>query len=75
MSDFIGVVRSATTGEIFAVINPDDDSELNNPRWLLIKRIGATDAVELIKVPRGDYMGAMTTEQLAELVQRLAGET
>jgi hypothetical protein len=71
MSDFIGVIRSATTGEIYAVVNPDDDSELDNPRFLLLKRIGATDAVEMIRVPRGDYMGAMTTEQLKQLVDSL----
>lgn len=70
MSDFIGVVRSATTGTILAVVNPDNDSELDNPRLLLIKG-SETDAIEMIKVPRGDYIGAMTTDQLAELVNRL----
>lgn len=71
MSRYIGVVRSAVTGHIYAVINPDDDSELNNTRWLLIKMKGITDAVEMVTVPRSDYMNAMTLDQLAALVERV----
>jgi hypothetical protein len=70
MSDFIGVIRNAITGQILAVINPDDDAELGNPRHLLLKS-GSSDPVEMIKVPRGEYMGLMSTDQLAELVERM----
>jgi hypothetical protein len=70
MSKFIGVVRNAITGQVLAVINPDDDAELDNPRHLLLKS-GSSDPVEMIKMPRGEYMGAISTDQLAELVARV----
>jgi hypothetical protein len=35
--EFIGVIVGANSGQIYAVINPDDDSELGNPRLLLIQ--------------------------------------
>ena len=50
--DFIGVIRNANTGQIYAVINPDDDSEIGNPRLLLLK---ATEAIEMLRVPRSVY--------------------
>jgi hypothetical protein len=71
MSDFIGVVRNAETKQIMMVINPDEDSELDNPRWLLLKVKGVTSALELVKVPRGDYMGALTMVQLDEVIKSL----
>jgi hypothetical protein len=71
-SKFIGVLRSSTTGAVLAVINPDDDSELDSPRWLLM-RPGQTDAIEMVRVPRGDYEGALTMEQVAELAERMKG--
>ena len=71
-SAFIGVIRSVETGRIYSVINPDDDAELDNPRWLLLKMVGKTEAIEMVKVPRGEYMGALTTDQLAELVERVS---
>jgi hypothetical protein len=74
MSNFIGVIRNAETKEIYAVVNPDQDHELDNPRWMLLKREGVSEAIELIKVPRGEYMGAMSMGQLAELVDRLKPE-
>lgn len=37
MNTQVGLVCGAITGKIYAVINPDDDAELDNPRWLLIK--------------------------------------
>lgn len=66
MSKFIGVIRNVETRQIYAVINPDNDSELDNPRWLLLKIRGKTEAIELIKVSRDEYMGAKSVEQLAE---------
>jgi hypothetical protein len=35
--EFIGVIIGANSGQIYAVINPDDDSELDNPRLLLLQ--------------------------------------
>jgi hypothetical protein len=67
--DYIGVIISANSNTIVAVINPDDDEELDNPRLLLIQ--GTKEPLMMVKVPRGDYMGAMSMEQLAELVERV----
>jgi hypothetical protein len=69
MQDYIGVIISANSNTIVAVINPDDDVELDNPRLLLIQ--GTKEPLMMVKVPRGDYMGAMSMEQLAELVERV----
>jgi hypothetical protein len=71
-SEFVGVIRNAQTGEIYAVVNPDEDSELDNTRWLLLKRIGDTAPVEMIKVTRSDYMTAMSNEELSELCDRIS---
>jgi hypothetical protein len=71
-SEFVGVIRNAQTGEIYAVVNPDEDSELDNTRWLLLKRIGDTAPVEMIKVIRSDYMTAMSNEELSELCDRIS---
>jgi hypothetical protein len=68
MSNFIGAVRGVTTGQIYMVINPDSDAELDNPRHLQMQ---ADEPVEMVKVPRGEYVGLMTLDQLAELVERL----
>jgi len=68
MSDFIGVIIAANTGNVIAVINPSFDSELDNPRLLLIQ--GTKEPLMMVKVPRGDYMGLMSMDQVAELVER-----
>jgi hypothetical protein len=70
MSDSIGVIRDFETKQILAVINPDDDAELDNPRWLLI-RAGDARAIELVRVPRDKYMGALTLGQLVALIEGL----
>jgi hypothetical protein len=69
MSEWIGVIRSLNTGMILAVINPNDDSELDNPRLLLMQ--GTGEPLMMVKVPRGDYMGALSMDQVAEIVERL----
>lgn len=71
MSDFIGVIRNAGTGQIYAVINPDDDAELDNPRLLLLKAVGRSEAIEMVRVPRDEYMKTTTREELEALVETL----
>lgn len=66
--EFIGVIVTAYSGTPIAIINPDDDSELDNPRLLLIQ--GTNEPLTMVKVPRGDYMGALSMDQVAELVAR-----
>lgn len=66
--DFIGVIIGTNSGTPVAVINPTDDSELDNPRLLLIQ--GTSEPLQMVKVPRGDYLGAMSMDQVAELVAK-----
>lgn len=66
--DFIGVVIGANSGTPIAVINPTDDSELDNPKLLLIR--GSDEPLTMVKIPRGDYLGAMSMDQVAELVAK-----
>jgi hypothetical protein len=54
---------------IIAVINPDDDSELDNPRWLLFQ--GNGEPLMMVKVPRDQYMAALSMEDVAAIVERL----
>jgi hypothetical protein len=68
--DFIGVLVSADTDLTYAVINPDDDSELDNPRWLLL-RGEKSDALRMVKVPRDQYMGAQSMDDLARIIAAL----
>lgn len=70
-SKFIGCIISADTGELYAVINPDNDYELDNPRWLLMRGL-ATDAIRLIKVPREQYEAHTSMDPVMEIVRGLA---
>jgi hypothetical protein len=53
MSDFIGAVVGANTGTVYAIVNPTFDSELENPRLLLI-RGEETEAIRMVRIPRGE---------------------
>ena len=55
----IGAVVGANTGTVYAIVNPTFDSELDNPR-LLLMRGEQTEAIRRVRIPRGDYMGALT---------------
>jgi hypothetical protein len=63
MREFIGVIKDAT-GRIVAVINPDDDSELDNAGFL---QMG-----QMVRVPRAKYQTLMSPDDLAELLQQMA---
>jgi hypothetical protein len=51
MSDFIGAVVGANTGTVYAIVNPTFDSELDNPR-LLLMRGEQTEATRMVRIPR-----------------------
>ena len=71
-SAFIGIIVGANTGEVKAVINPNHDSELDNPRFLLLQG-GEHEPMRMIKTPRGEYMGALTMDDVAKLVTKHQG--
>jgi hypothetical protein len=72
-SQYIGVLRGVETKRIYAVLNLDDDRELDSPRYLLIQN-EEKEPVRIIRVPRAEYMGAMSMDQVAEIVERLTAE-
>jgi hypothetical protein len=65
MADFIGVVVNAD-GLVIAVINPDDDSELNNSAW---EKLGDNRPSKLKRVPRGSYDKLLTATDVHELIK------
>lgn len=67
MATQVGLVTGATTGKVWAVINPDDDMELDNPRFLLIQIAeAAREPLVMVKVALIDYMAF---EQPSDLEQ------
>jgi len=66
--DYIGVIVAANSNTPVAVINPSDDSELDNPRLLLIQ--GTGEPLMMVKIPRGEYMGLLSMDQVAEIVKK-----
>lgn len=68
-SEFIGVIRGAGSGMVYAIVNPDADAELDNPRLLLLRGTEA-EPMEMIKVPREEYMKAGSMDEVAALVAR-----
>jgi hypothetical protein len=70
MNLWVGVICGASTGRVFAVINPDEDSELDNPRWLLIKITSEMrEPLRLLKLGLHEYMDCKSPEALQDLVK------
>jgi hypothetical protein len=67
-SERIGVICGAITGRVIAVINPDDDAELDNPRLLLFA--GPGEPLIMQRISRGEYMAALSMDEVAEIVKR-----
>lgn len=73
MAENVGLICGAITGNIYAIINPDDDSELDNPRWLLIQ-VGVQSAdgeppperepVMMVRMPMAGYMACNSHDQV-----------
>jgi hypothetical protein len=71
MSAWIGVLIGVESKRIYAVINPDDDTELDSPRWWLIQN-ELKEPVRLIRIGREDYMAALSMDDVAVIVARLS---
>jgi hypothetical protein len=71
MSNWIGVLIGVESKRIYAVINPDDDTELDSPRWWLIQN-ELKEPVRLIRIDRGDYMAALSMDDVAVIVEKLS---
>lgn len=71
MNTQVGLVCGASTGTVYAVINPDDDSELDNPRWLLIKvALALREPLAFVKVGLDEYMACTDPVQVQALANR-----
>jgi len=68
-SKSIGVIRGTDSGNIFAIVNPDEDEELDNPRLLLLRHTsGYNEPLVMIKLEREQYMRCTTQEEVWTLV-------
>lgn len=68
-SQFIGMIIGTTTRQVYAVLNPDDDSELDNPRHLLLQN-EEKEPVKMVKVDRADYGDCTTPDDLGLLINK-----
>ena len=74
MNTLVGLICGASTGRVYAIINPDEDSELENPRWLLIKVMAEMrEPLTLLKVPLADYMACQNPEAIEVLARNQLG--
>jgi hypothetical protein len=74
MNTLVGLICGASTGRVYAIINPDEDSELENPRWLLIKVMAEMrEPLTLVKVPLADYMACQNPETIEVLARNQLG--
>jgi len=73
MSEFIGAVVGANTGHVYAIVNPDNDSELDSPRFMLIRGTH-TEPVMMVRIPRNEYTSALSMDDVARIIERLVCE-
>lgn len=67
-SEFVGVIVGTISGQAYAVINPDFDWELDNPRFLLMQNSNR-EPLRLAKVPRGEYDMSKSMIEMANLAK------
>lgn len=74
MATMVGLVTGATTGKVYAVINPDEDAQLDNPRYLLIQIEEAQrEPLTMVKVPLAEYMGLKAPADLQRTARTRIG--
>jgi len=73
-SEFVGVIIGANSKNIFHVVDPKDDAELDDKR-LLLGAVTKYEPLRMVKVPRANYEGAVRTphdlQRMIDLVLRL----
>ena len=68
-SQYVGIIMGSTSGKIYAVVNPDSDRELDDPKFLLM-RSDLVEPVEMQRVQRSEYMKLRSIHEVAALVRR-----
>jgi hypothetical protein len=72
MAKRIGLICGALTGHVFAVINPDEDEELDDPRWLLMQIDSERrEPLLMLRVDREEYMACTHHDQVQKVANRL----
>lgn len=78
-AEYIGVICGALSGRAYAVINPDDDGELDNPRLLLLKILTENpdqrEPLAMVRVPRREYQSCLSMDDVMQIVARLTKPT
>lgn len=59
-SNFVGAVIGVNTRTPYAVINTDDDGELDNPKYLL-PAIPRFEPLRMLRIPRNSYEASVKT--------------
>lgn len=71
MAENVGLVCGAITGKVYAIINPDEDEELDNPRWLLIQVIrDEREPILLLRVGMAEYMACTHHDEVQAIANR-----
>lgn len=66
-SQYIGLIVGAQTRRVYAVVNPEFDIELDNPRHLLLQN-EQKEGVTMIKAERGAYEAALSLADIDTIV-------
>ena len=66
-SQYIGLIVGTTTRRVYAVLNPDKDEDLDNPRHLLLQN-EEKEPIRMEKIDRGAYEICMTPEEVDAVI-------
>lgn len=59
-SKYIGLIVGSLSGRVYSIVNPDVDSQLDNPRFLLLTNQDS-EPMRMEKVPRRDFDNTVMT--------------
>ena len=69
LSQYIGLIVGTTTRSVYAVVNPEHNDELDNPKHLLLRN-ELREPVQMVKVERGAMEACMTPEDVETLINQ-----
>lgn len=68
-SRFLGLLIGERTHAVYSIIEPDNDADLDNPRWLFM-HTDKSESVQMVKLLREDYASVAGSEiDLAALLE------
>ena len=72
MAQYIGVIFGANSGRIYAVVNPTDDRELENPKLLLIQNQDG-EPMMIVRISQEEYAACVSQDDLDACVKKARG--